>query len=92
MRSPRDVVLAWVDAFNRRDALAAAGLYHDDAVNAQVAAGRPAVGRQAALEEFLAFFRAFPDIDSSPRTGLGSPYVHEVAAVPSTGGRPCAKD
>jgi ketosteroid isomerase-like protein len=28
MESPRDVVLAWVDAFNRRDADAAATLYH----------------------------------------------------------------
>src|SRR5437660_7096224 len=47
MGSPRDVVLAWVDAFNRRDAPAAAALYHDDAVNTQVAAGGPTVGRQA---------------------------------------------
>ena len=61
MRSPCDVVLAWVDAFNRRDPLAAAAPYHDDAVNPQVTAGRPTVCRQAVLEELLAFFRALPD-------------------------------
>ena len=66
MGSARDVVQAWVDAFNKRDALAAAELYHDDAVNTQVATGRPAVGRQAILEELLAFFRAFPDNYTRP--------------------------
>jgi steroid delta-isomerase-like uncharacterized protein len=67
MGSPRDVVLAWVDAFNRRDAQAAAMLYHDNAVNTQVAAGgEPTVGRQALLDELLAFFRAFPDNYTHP--------------------------
>jgi len=61
MGSARDVVLAWVDAFNRRDAHAAAALYHADAVNLQIAAGRPTVGRSTIHEELVAFFRAFPD-------------------------------
>jgi steroid delta-isomerase-like uncharacterized protein len=61
MGTPREVVEAWVAAFNRRDAHAAAALYHDDATNAQVAAGEPTVGRQAILEDLLGFFRAFPD-------------------------------
>lgn len=52
MPSPREVVLAWVDAFNRRDAAAAAALYHEDAVNIQVAAGEPTVGRQAIRDGF----------------------------------------
>jgi uncharacterized protein (TIGR02246 family) len=65
VRSPRDVVLAWVDAFNHRDAHAAATLYHDDAVNTQVA-GERTVGQQAILEELLAFFRAFPDNYTHP--------------------------
>lgn len=66
MGSPREVVLAWVGAFNRRNALAAAALYHDDAVNIQVAADRPTVGQQAVLDELLAFFRAFPDNYTHP--------------------------
>ncbi len=61
MGSPREVVLEWLDAFNRRDAHAVVALYHDEAVNTQVAAGEPTIGRQAILKELLAFFRAFPD-------------------------------
>jgi hypothetical protein len=32
MMSPREVVLAWVEAFDRRDADAATALNHEDAV------------------------------------------------------------
>lgn len=66
MQSPREVVLAWVAAFNRRDADAAAALYHEDAVNLQVAAGVPTVGRDAMREGFADFFRAFPDNVTRP--------------------------
>jgi steroid delta-isomerase-like uncharacterized protein len=60
-RSPREVALAWLVAFQQRDAHAAAALYHEDAINHQVAAGEPAVGRAAILADLQAFFRAFPD-------------------------------
>ena len=50
--TPREVVEAWVAAFNRRDADAAAALYHDDAVNIQVAEGTPTVGRRAMRDGF----------------------------------------
>jgi len=43
--SPKDTVLAWVEAFNRGDADALAALYHPDAVNHQVAYG-PLEGRE----------------------------------------------
>jgi steroid delta-isomerase-like uncharacterized protein len=59
--SPRDVLLAWVRAFNDRDADALAPLYHPDAVNHQVAAGDPVVGRDAIVRDARAFFAAFPD-------------------------------
>ncbi len=36
----KDVIPAWVDAFNRPDSAALAAFYADDAVNHQVA-GRP---------------------------------------------------
>ena len=65
-QSPREVVLAWVEAFNRRDADAAAALYHEDAVNLQVAAGEPTVGRRAMRDGFAYFFRAFPDNYTTP--------------------------
>jgi steroid delta-isomerase-like uncharacterized protein len=66
MRSPREVVLAWVDAWNRRDAEAAAACYHDDAINHQVAAGEPRVGAAAMLEDCREFFTAFPDSYTKP--------------------------
>jgi steroid delta-isomerase-like uncharacterized protein len=61
VKSPHDVILAWLDAFNMHDAAAAARLYHPDAVNHQVAAGDPAVGRDAIYEGLKGFFTAFPD-------------------------------
>ena len=61
MRPPRDVLLAWVQAFNDRNADALADLYHPDATNHQVAAGEPVVGREKIVEDARTFFRAFPD-------------------------------
>jgi steroid delta-isomerase-like uncharacterized protein len=61
MMTPKQVVTEWAAAFNRRDAAAAAALYHDDATNIQVALGEPVRGRPAMLDSFAAFFRAFPD-------------------------------
>jgi steroid delta-isomerase-like uncharacterized protein len=66
MRSPREVLTQWVAAFNARDAEAAAALYHEDAVNLQVAVGVPVVGRDAIRADFAAFFRAFPDTYTRP--------------------------
>ncbi|VTT98835.1 SnoaL-like polyketide cyclase OS=Synechococcus sp. (strain ATCC 27167 / PCC 6312) GN=Syn6312_0859 PE=4 SV=1: SnoaL [Gemmataceae bacterium] len=55
------VMLAWVDAFNRRDADALIPLYHPEATNHQVAAGEPVVGRDAIIRDSRGFFAAFPD-------------------------------
>jgi len=44
--SPRAVVETWIDAFNRGDADALAALYHEDAINHQVA-NEPIEGRAA---------------------------------------------
>ena len=44
--TPRDVVTAWVDAFNRADVDALTNFYRDDAVNHQVA-NEPVEGRDA---------------------------------------------
>src|SRR5262245_17906221 len=61
VRTVREVMAAWEDAWNRHEPEALAALYHDDAVNHQVAFGEPRVGRAAMLEDFRAFFTAFPD-------------------------------
>jgi limonene-1,2-epoxide hydrolase len=52
---PKELVRAWVEAFNRRDAEALAELYHADAVNHQVAEA-PVEGREAIRGMFAAGF------------------------------------
>jgi predicted enzyme related to lactoylglutathione lyase/ketosteroid isomerase-like protein len=49
--SPKDLVERWVELFNAGDADALAELYHDDAVNHQVAA-EPVEGREAIRDMF----------------------------------------
>ncbi len=52
---PRELVEAWVKAFNRGDADEMAGFYADDAVNHQVA-NEPVEGRAAIRDMFAAEF------------------------------------
>jgi steroid delta-isomerase-like uncharacterized protein len=66
MKSPRAVILDWVDAYNARDPYALIELYHDDCENHQVAFGDPVRGREANLANFIAFFQAFPDNFTHP--------------------------
>lgn len=62
MKSPKEVLRDWAAAYNARDPYALIALYHDDAENLQVAFGEvPLRGREALLESFVSFFRAFPD-------------------------------
>lgn len=57
MRTPKEVVRVWVEAFNRADADALAALYADDAVNHQVAL-EPVIGRAAIHAMFRREFAA----------------------------------
>ena len=57
MLRPKELVRSWVDAFNAGDADALAALYHDDAVNHQVA-NDPVCGRAAIREMFAEEFSA----------------------------------
>ena len=52
---PREVVRAWVDAFNRADAEMLASMYSEDAINHQVAED-PVVGRAAIRGMFVSEF------------------------------------
>ncbi len=54
---PKDVVTAWVAAFNRKDVEALAAMYAEDAVNHQVAEA-PVAGREAIRAMFAAGFAA----------------------------------
>lgn len=61
MKTPTDVLRAWAAAYDARDPHALIALYHDEAVNHQVAFGPPISGREVLLRSFEEFFRAFPD-------------------------------
>jgi hypothetical protein len=61
VKTPKQVVTEWAAAFNQSDAAAGAALYHEDATNIRVPFGEPLRGRRAMLENFIEFFRAFPD-------------------------------
>ena|SRR6476660_9379661 len=49
--SPKQTVLAWVEAFNRTDVQALGSLYHDEAINHQVV-NEPVVGKEAIIAMF----------------------------------------
>jgi ketosteroid isomerase-like protein len=49
--SPKQTVLAWVEAFNRTDVQALGKLYHDEAINHQVV-NEPVVGKEAIIAMF----------------------------------------
>ncbi|WP_425250836.1 nuclear transport factor 2 family protein [Geothrix campi] len=55
--TPRNLVSDWVEAFNRGDAEALAAMYHEDAVNHQVAE-TPVAGREAIRAMFTREFAA----------------------------------
>ena len=57
MKSPRELVCSWVDAFNAADAHALAALYAEDATNHQVVRD-PVRGRPAIRAMFEAEFAA----------------------------------
>ncbi len=57
MTTPRIVVEKWIEAFNRADVDALAAMYHDDAINHQVA-NEPVIGREAIRAMFAEGFAA----------------------------------
>jgi ketosteroid isomerase-like protein len=46
VKTPKDILSEWLEAFNAADADRIADLYHDDAINHQVA-NEPVVGKAA---------------------------------------------
>lgn len=55
MIQPKEVIRAWVEAFNNADALALAEMYHEDAINHQVAS-ESVKGKKAIYERFVEEF------------------------------------
>jgi len=66
MKTPKEVLIEWVAAYNGRDPHALVALYHEDAESHQVALGELIRGRAALLESFVSFFRAFPNNYTHP--------------------------
>ena len=56
----RTVLMEWIEAFKARDPGRVAALYHNDAVNWQVA-DDPVVGRENIRDMTAQFFTSFPD-------------------------------
>ncbi len=54
---PKDVLLQWIDAFNKADVEKISNLYDDNATNHQVA-NAPVQGKQAIKETFIKEFAA----------------------------------
>ncbi len=55
MQTPKEVLKNWVAAFNEADVNALAAMYHDDAVNHQVA-NEPVAGKENIAEMFRSEF------------------------------------
>lgn len=94
----KTVLATWIDAFSARDADACAALYHDDAINWQVA-DEPVMGKAQIREMLAAFFAAFPDSQTRVETrmaegewaafewiGSGT-FTHDLGPVKATGQR-----
>lgn len=52
---PKDLIIRWVELFNQADADGIAELYHEDAINHQVA-NNPIIGKNAIREMFAKEF------------------------------------
>ncbi|MEZ5305702.1 MAG: ester cyclase [Pyrinomonadaceae bacterium] len=61
IRNTGELLSEWIEAFNAHDVGRLAGMYSEEAVNFQVAAGEPVHGRENIRADFEAFFGAFPD-------------------------------
>lgn len=57
----KELLQKWIEAFQRCDVEAVVECYADNAVNLQIAAGEPAIGKEQIREVTAEFFKGFPD-------------------------------
>ena len=55
--TPKEILVKWIDAFNKADLETIAELYHDNATNHQVA-NEPVIGKSSIKEMFAKEFQA----------------------------------
>lgn len=68
---PTELLQNWIDAFQACDVERVAACYAADAVNFQVAAGEPSLGKAQIRADVAAFFTAFPDAWSRVENLIG---------------------
>lgn len=61
MVDSKDLLMNWIRVFNGKDLDAVVRCYAPDAVNFQIAAGEPAIGRDQIRRDTKEFFEGFPD-------------------------------
>ncbi len=57
----KELLQNWIYAFQGRDLEAVVACYAEDAVNFQIAAGAPSVGKEQIYKDTAEFFRGFPN-------------------------------
>ena len=67
----KELLTQWIDAFQACDVARVVECYADDAVNFQVAAGEPSVGKTQIEKDTAEFFRGFPDAWSRVENLIG---------------------
>lgn len=67
----KELLNNWIEAFQACDVDRVMACYADDAVNFQIAAGEPALGRERIAADTAEFFRGFPDAWSRVENLIG---------------------
>jgi steroid delta-isomerase-like uncharacterized protein len=71
MSESKKLLRKWIDAFTRKDLEAVMDCYSEDAMNFQVAAGEPAIGKEQIRRDTAEFFKGFPDSYSIVENVIG---------------------
>ncbi len=71
MDDSKKLLESWIEAFQARDLEKVVECYAEDAVNFQVAAGEPSIGREQIRNDTAEFFQGFPDAWSKVENLIG---------------------
>ena len=71
MSQSKELLRKWIAAFTAKDLEAVMDCYAEDAINFQVAAGEPAVGKIQIRKDMIEFFKGFPDAYSVVENVIG---------------------
>ncbi len=95
-KSTKDVFEQWISAFQSKDVETIVSLYHNDAVNWQIA-DQPAKGKEEIRKMTESFFRSFPDAYTNIENIMydgewaswewigGGTFLHDMGDIKATG-------